>query len=934
MGAIMRNISCSRRRLRIALGTHSALIAAALMVSPAGAQTASDGALPEPDTAEESNSEQVITVTGSRIARSGFTSPTPTTVVGVEQIANAGVTNVGQLAQQIPAFQASVTPQTSTLSSQNAGAAMLNLRNLGTNRTLVLVNGRRFVPTTTSATVDTNVIPSAIIERVEVVTGGASAAYGSDAVAGVVNLILNRNLEGITGDAQAGISTYGDNETYKASLAAGTSFAGGRGHVTLSAEGEINKGIAEARDRPWANEAYGLISNPVAGQLPRRFILPGYQLATATVGGLINSGPLRGTDFGKDGVPRAFQYGQLVSGNFQIGGSGIEGSDLIPLTVPFERYSLYSTGEYDFGGVKAFVEGSYSYSRGHGALTPAFHLNNITIQPTNGFLVQNYPALAAQVTAPFSFGRFSPDLMIGVDNQNRTHRVVAGLEGGLGGNWKWSAYGEYGHTDYKALSTNNVITARFARSVDAVLSGGNIVCRVNANASTADDDPACVPVNLFGAGSPSQAAKAYFQGTQRYDVDIDQRVVAGEIQGDLFSIGDRAVTVASGAEYRENKVDGVSDPIAQAGGYLLGNPRALSGKIEVKEAFAEILVPLLADQPMFDSLELNGAVRVTDYSTSGTVVTWKGGTVWQVNDTIRLRATRSRDIRAPNFDELFTNALFRFTNVSDPQMGGAIRTVNIITQGNRNLQPEIADTLTGGIVLTPSFVPRLRASVDFFDIKIKGAIGTLGAQDIVTRCAGGNATLCSFITRDPAQGNIITAVTSAQINLSEIATRGLDVELSYQFPVGSALVSLRGLATYVDRFSTDDGITKIDRIGTASGNGLPHWKANASITYEDGPFTAFLQDRFVGGGKYDVTWVEGVDINDNSISGRNYLDLGLRYAVLDTDDQRVELFFNIRNLLNQDPPHVPAQFQTPSQTAAALYDVIGRQFLAGARFRF
>jgi iron complex outermembrane receptor protein len=926
----------SRRSVSSALKLCTALASVTLSVMSAYAQTAPEPAEQEAPPPEAATADDII-VTGSRIGRSGFTAPSPLTVVDAEQLNNAGVTNVGQLAQQVPAFQASFTPATSTLQSQYAGAAFLNLRNLGQTRTLILVNNRRFVPTTTSAVIDTNVVPSSLIERVDVVTGGASAAYGSDAVAGVVNLVLKRNLQGFTGDVQAGVSTHGDNGTYKGSIAWGTAFAGGAGHITFAAEGEINEGVTSQASRGWANKAYGLISNPTAGQFPRRFILPGYQLANASLGGLINSGPLRGTDFGPGGVPRPFTYGQYA-GNFQIGGSGVEGSDYIALTVPYKRYSLYSTGEYDFGGVTAFFEASHSYSRGENKLTPAFHLNNITIQPDNAFLPAS---LAAQVTSSFTMGRFSPDIAyIGADDSNKTDRFVLGFEGEIAQGWRWNIYGEYGHTFYDSKLPDNIITARFAKSVDAVRNGaGQTVCRVNANASTADDDAACVPVNLFGAGSPSQAAIDYFTGTTSYKVAVDERVVAGQIQGDLFNIGDRTVTIAAGAEYRTEKVDGVSDAISQATGFLLGNPKALAGKYNVKEAFGEILVPLLADLPMIKSLEFNGAARVTDYSTSGTVVTWKAGGTWEINDDIRLRATRSRDIRAPNFDELFTNALFRFTNVSDPRNNGAIVSVNIITQGNPTLKPETANTLTAGVVLTPSFIPGFRTSIDYFDIKLSGAIGQLGAQDIVTRCEGGNTALCGFITRNGS--NIITAVTSAQINLSEITTSGVDFEMAYNLPVSrlgidsGARVDLRALATYVDTLASSDGVVRIDRIADVGGHGgMPHWKFNASLTYTDGPFTLFLQDRFVGGGKYDSTYVQGVDIDDNTISGRNYVDMSLSYSVIDTATKRVQLFFNVKNLLDQDPPVAPSSFQTPSQTNAVLYDVIGRQFTTGVRFKF
>lgn len=898
------------------VGTASPAFAQSVPAPPSGTDASMKGS---------SDKDGDIVVTGSRIARSGFTTQTPVTVLGGDQLQKSGVMNIGQIVTEVPQFQASATPQTSTLASQNAGAAFLNLRNLGTTRTLVLVNSRRFVSTTTNSTVDTNVIPSSIIERVDVVTGGASAAYGSDAVAGVVNIILKRNLSGFVGDAQYGMTTYGDNKTYKGSLAWGSGFAGGAGHITIAVEGEANKGLGFQSSRPWARNGYGIITfNGV------QTIRPDFQLATATLGGLITSGPLRGTDFGPGGQPRPFVYGQAV-GNFQFGGSGLQPSDYLELSVPYDRYTIYGTGEYDFSGVRLSVEGSHSYSIGRSDIVPIFNLGNLTIQPDNPYIPAS---IAPQVTAPFSFGRYSVDMgQIRATNRNRTDRFVIGLDGSLGGSWKWNIYGEYGHTDYKGLTTNDPIAARYLKSVDAVRSGGNIVCRVNANASTADDDPACVPVNLFGEGSPSRQAIDYFTGTGVYRVGIDQRVVAGSVTGTLFQIDGRNVSLATGAEYRFEKVSGTADATSQANGFLIGNPKRLAGKYDIKEAFGEILVPLLANSLIAKLFEVNGAVRVTDYSTSGTVVTWKGGFSWQVNDDIRFRGTRSRDIRAPNFDELFTDTLFRFTNVADPTRNNTISTVNIITQGNPNLKPETADTLTGGVIFSPTFIPGFRVSVDYFHIKLAGAIGQVGAQDTVNRCFNGNQALCGLITRNSA--GAITSVTSTQINLSKIKTSGLDFELAYRVPLAGNATSLdfRAVATYVDQFTTDDGITAIDRAGNVGTTGLPHWKFNASATYNGGPLTLYLQGRYVGGGVYDVTIPPG-GISDNRVSGRMYLNASAQYSIVDTGSSQLQLFVNVKNLLNTDPPISPTSFQAPQATNATLYDVVGRMITGGVRFKF
>lgn len=913
-----------------------ALSVGLVLSSPAVGQTAVQATSPGP-----AKSDPEIIVTGTRISGGGFQTPTPVTVLSAGDLAKAGISSVGQIMSQVPAFRASISPASTTTSSQNAGAALFDLRGLGPGRSLLLVNGRRFVPTTTSATVDTNVIPSALVDRVEVVTGGASAAYGSDAVSGVINLILKRNIDGFAGTVQSGISTHGDNADLLGSIGWGRALNGNRGHISLAVEGQDNKGVPSQMDRDWSRRAPGLISNPAYtatnGQY-RQYIADNFQLASATVGGLITSGNLRGTQFLPGGATAPFVYGQYA-GAYQIGGGGVNAGNYTAITVPFKRRSAYGTADYDFGRVTAFVEGSYAFSEGYNRnnVLP-FHLGNITIQRDNAYLPA---AIAAAMTGPsFTMGRYDTDLRgIGAKDSNRTTRLIGGLKGAIGGGWSWNAYGEYGHTFYHSMLPNNINVARFNRSVDAVRNGaGQIVCRVNVVAVT---DPACVPVNLFGTGSPlaTPGAIAYFSGTTDYRVKIDERVGSGSVQGPLFDISGKPVTVAAGVEYRSEAIVGTSDAVSQAGGWLIGNPQPERGSYTVKEAFGEIQIPLLHDLLFARSLGLNGAIRITDYSTSGTVVTWKAGGVWQVNDDIRLRVTRSHDIRAPNFDELFTNALFRFSTVTDPFRNNQQLTVQQISQGNRGLRPEVGNTLTGGVILTPRFVPGLRMSIDYYDIRIRGAITTLGAQDVVNRCFAGNSSLCALLSRDAS--GALTSILTQYINLSKLSTRGLDLEVAYRLPLSqlgaasAGVLTLRGLATYVDRLTFDDGIVATNRAGDVGygHNGLPHWKANASVTYDDDRFTAFLQARYVGGGKYDVTYGP-FDLFNNRIKGRAYVDASIAYNVVENGRERIQFFLNVNNLFDRDPPADPNNFFVPQATNTVLYDVVGRMISAGIRFKF
>ena len=672
----------SRKLGRTFLGS-----AALIVAWPALGQTAPTGDVPTTASAASASadsgpaSEQIV-VTGTRLARSGFSTPTPTTVLGADDLNKRGFTNIGQIANAIPAFEATTTPASTTLTSNRAGGAYLNLRGLGDNRTLILVDSRRFVPTNTESSVDTNVIPSALVERVEVVTGGASAAYGSDAVAGVVNIILKKDLEGVLASAQGGVSTHGDNGTYKASLAFGTRL-GDRGHFEIAGEGEKNEGIGFQTDRGWSSHNYALVGNPNAAT-PANIIAPDTQFAIETPGGLVRSGPFRGTQFAPGGAPIPL-VGGPGDGFYQIGGNGVGVGDYISLSVPYSRYSAFAKADYDLGGVKAFAEASFSHSEGHANVLPASNFGSIVIQQDNAFLDRGLRAqlLGAGLTS-FRISRYSIDFGLLTSNvSNDTTRVVAGLEGGLGGNWKWNAYGQFGDTISTIDRGNTATNALFAKSADAVTGpNGQPVCRVNLAPGDPGVDPACVPVNLFGFGSPSRAALNYFLGTSKFRASIHQYVGAGSVTGDLFQLDGKPVSVAFGVEYRNDKVVGTADPISRANGFTFGNPKSIAGSRDVIEGFGEVAVPLLHDRAFAKSLDLDGAFRVTNYTGSGTVVTWKAGANWALNDSVRLRATRSRDIRAANLSELYQTSNTLFATVRDPANGGANTTVTQVTGGN------------------------------------------------------------------------------------------------------------------------------------------------------------------------------------------------------------------------------------------------------------
>jgi len=532
---------------------------------------------------------------------------------------------------------------------------------------------------------------------------------------------------------------------------------------------------------------------------------------------------------------------------------------------------------------------------------------------------------------------------------------VAGLNGELANGWNWDVYYQYGKTDYSQRQYNTRINDNFARAVDAVAGpGGTVVCRVNADANPANDDPACSPLNLFGQNNFSQAGKDYSFGTALQDTEISQHVVAASLSGDLVDLWAGPLAFATGAEYRKDRAFGTADPISIAQRFYTGPGAAIDGELDVKEGFLELGAPLLRDVPFARSLDINGAVRLTDYSSSGSVVTWKVGLTWEPADPVRLRATRSRDIRAPNIFELFGPQQTSYQTVLDPANARSTVLASTLLGGNPDLSPEIADTLTVGVVLSPDFwgLEGLRLSVDYYDIKLKDAITTLGSQAIVDLCFQGRTDLCPLVQRDPS--GAIAAVIDTNQNLNQINTRGIDFELAYRLLLDGVSENLPGalsarlLATRALKLETlDSSGQAIDRVGqlappqSPATGGVPKWQGTFSLTYEGDPLTLSSQIRYISSGLRDNSLIgpgqQGYDpslpnsVNINKVPAFAYVDLNAQYAILDDGAHMVELFAAVTNLLDTDPPNYLPFFMP---TNPVLYDVLGRRYRVGVRFEF
>lgn len=928
---------------------------------------------------------QEVTVTGTRIVRDGYEAPTPVSVLGMEQLAQMATTNLADSVNRLPALSGGRSSHnySGNISSGTAGINTLNLRGLGANRTLVLLDGKRLVPATlgtgdtATGAPDANSIPTALIQRTEIVTGGASAVYGSDALAGVVNFILDKDFTGVKGTAQTGESTYHDNESHLFSLAVGTPFASDRGHLLFSAEWA---GADEIRGnhRPWNDAAYQLMNNPNytptngQPQLIKRF---NTGLSQATPGGLITGCyygtdaaavqagcPLRGTDFVEGGTPLPFNFGDIISNPYMSGGDWqrSRNDNLQSLTMKMERSTAFGRASFDLtDNTTVYGELGWSKTRAinhHALRTFDF---NLKIPVTNAFIPDDIRdrMIADGITA-LAMGTTNADLPpLAGDNTRTFKRYALGAEGSFelaGDSWSWDAYAQRSTTDALITAPGNRVNPNYDKAINSVRDGaGRIVCAVNADADPTNDDPACMPYNPFGVGVNSQAVVDYITETGWADQQLTQDVVATSVSGQPFSSWAGPISLAFGVEHRREKVDGVASDLDEASPsvFFAGNYHASHGEYHVTEGFIETVVPLASDAPFAQSLDLNGAARWTDYSTSGDVVTWKVGATWQPIDDVRFRVTRSRDIRAPSLGDLFNAGQSGGSNFTDPRDQSQYL-VTSVTVGNPDLKPEEADTLGLGIVLSPSFIPGFTMSIDYYNIKINGAIASLGAQENANRCERGITELCRFVIRGP-DGKIITVFNQPQNILGQEAA-GYDVEMSYMLPIGPGELQLRALGTYFDKLQTEDAGSVVEGSGlNAGGAGIglgnalqsPKYRYLVSAGYSWEPVTATLTMRGISSGKYNNAFIsctegcptstlERPTIDGNHIAGAKYFDLSLSGNLLDSG---AELFFVVENLLNEAPALVAGTrgggFYN-GQDNADYYDRLGRYYRAGVRFQF
>lgn len=1005
------------------------------------------------DDTEPTKVEEII-VTGSRIASPNMLSAVPVTSVSVEQLTYQGNVSIGDALNELPALRSTYSQGNSTRFIGTAGLNLLDLRGQGIGRTLVLVNGRRHVTSQPgSFNVDTNTISADLLERVDVVTGGNSAVYGSDAVAGVVNFVLKRDFEGVAVRAQGGTSSRSDRDSYFVSLTAGQNFNEDRGNVAVSFEYADAKALFfTERDnqtgalsgRSQFNLQQNTIGEPSTGDgFPDQGFFEGIRNIGISEGGIytsvcpaavaptaanyaavqarraVNCTGLRsnanvptsaelGRTFAFDdngnlvANPVIADFRPFGSGN-SIGGFGSTLRLTGMLAPGTERKSANLLASYEVSELfRPFLEAKFVRVDSLQEGQPTFHNN--TFQLSNPFLTAANRALLVSSLAPgattFTAQRFNVDFGgRGEEHQRDTYRVVVGAEGTFSNDWKYEVAANYGRFETYYETNGNISRTRFANSINAVsAANGSIVCGINNDANPANDDPSCVPVNLFGFGAPSQEALDYFLVTSSREQEAEQLVFTGFLSGDSaqwFELPGGPVGFAIGAEFRRETAYSAFDEFTASGGTFLNAIAAFDPPAaEVTEGFAELRIPLLAELDFAKELTVEASGRVSDYGgTTGTVFAYNVGGVYAPIDDLRLRVGYARSVRAPTLANLYSAGSQTFqNNLQDPCSANNINnnpnrvancaaagvptteTVNGvvvpwtniqtsgvrgINGGNPNLIEETGTSLTVGFVATPSFVEGLTVSLDYYSIEIEDVINTLTGQTIINQCydssTGINNPFCAAVFRNPdgtfagqsgrlVGGNTITfpvtgdAFLAGPFNYARQETSGVDVDVSYRTSLFDDLdISLRSIVSYIiKRDEYRDVVDPNFRTQLKGDLGDPVWAAtfNADLTWNG--FDLNYSNRYVG--KQTIAaWA-----TQNSVDGRpptNPDSLPVKYykEVL-YHDLRVGYTFEneLRFYVGVDNlmDRLPQYGTLGTNGNDSIYDNIGRFFYAGASYKF
>jgi iron complex outermembrane receptor protein len=985
-----------------------------------------------------------VTVTGSRIRQTdGMITPVPVTALSREELATfePGGTVAEQL-DVLPQFYRNQTAQRGSegpsagggnVISGDGGGSYLNMRSLGTNRTLVLLDGQRMMPADKRGSVNVDTFPMALVRSVEVVTGGASAAYGADALGGVTNFIINREFEGLEIDLGTGRTAFGDGDRWNFSVAGGKRF-GERLNVIGSIEARQIDQIwrnPEELDEDW-HRGWGWVINPewypgAPAGIPQRLTLPWVASSRSSPMGIIrakngsaDTDPLIPFAFNEhvfleDGSgARPINKGDVYSdpltpgSTFTLSGgteaeihnrafdAGPQGAEVIGRSLfAALQYRLTDNLSVFAQILDSRTESNYVQMRGDYYLAGGQHAN---VFRDNAFLPEEI-GLAMDAAGIESFqlhkaGSFLGNLDPGAFAENNsafdTYSWSIGLDATLPGGWDLRATWQSGKSEKHTSVYDEIRMDRLFLGMDAVRhpDTGAIVCRVQLYNPTEEQlresiahlglestrggpllSPIgldntirdCVPYNIMGAGNMTREAWEYVHtpvwGESWVKQDFAEVVASGEV-ADGWGAG--PLSLAAGVTWREQSfgdglypedIDALGPPqnapeigiqgisprwfASQATLWQWGLLPNISGDYDVLEWFWELNVPVWRAERTAQRIDTSFAYRSSDYSRISRIESWKIGIDFQLFEDLRLRATQSRDAREATFAERFDASVCGLP-VTDPEFNNALFQVVGICGGNPNLRPELADTTVVGLVYQPSQVEGLSISVDWWDVKIKDAVGTLGTQRIVDECYAGVTFLCDQIVRDPVTRTIST-IYNNYLNVDQSRVTGIDFEVTYLTEpdfIASAreTLALRVLGGYIaERSDTPLGGRSRDVAGSLS---TPDLTAVAVARYSIGDFGIQLQQRYVDETIRNIDWVEGVDVDDNTVSSATYTDLRLSYnGTMASTAYRIAL--DVTNLLDRAPPIVANNsFTGGAQLSDTMFDTFGRRYMLSVNFSF
>lgn len=893
-----------------------------------------------------------IVVTGSRLARPELQQASPIAVVSSKDIALTGQVNIENVLKDLPQLVPSLSGASN---NPGGGVATADLRGLGAARTLVLVNGRRYISYDSSQIVDLNTVPAGLIDRVDIVTGGRSAVYGSDAVSGVVNFVLKQNFSGVEANANYRITGQGDGGTANVNLLVGHNFDGGRGNITLYADYSKRNPILQS-DRAYSSQA----------------------LVDDGAGGLIagGSGSIPGTRFAIGGVSRKFN----TDGSYSAYSSATDAYNYAPynyLQVPQERYLFSGQAHYDVSDhLTLYTEGQYVHNKVQNQLAPTPFTGSVVLDNNSSFLSASSQALLKSYdtdgdgyTTASIYRRMTEVGDRISSDDNTAYRALIGAKGQITGNWSYDAYFSYSHTRQVETQSGNVSRSRVLQALKTTTdSSGNLVCTDTSNG--------CVPLNIFGAGNISSAAASFIAIDTRNVSEITEKVASAAITNDnLFDLGAGPAGLAIGAEYRD-EYGSYNPDAALASGDVVGfnASQGLSGGYNVKELYGELEVPLLADKPFIHSLVANAAYRYSYYSTAAkSVNTFSGGLVWSPIRDISLRGQFSRAVRAPTVSNLYGGTSQNFETATDPCTQAAALTssnlkasclasgvsasalgtaydggntqIESINGGSTSLREETADTYTLGAVFQPHFLKRFSLTVDYYRINISNYISAAGTSNIIRACYGdaGNgwtpyaSSYCALLPRD-SNSYEITNASDLLSNTGGVKTRGIDFEARYSLPIPIAAfgdkttnLSFRVSGTRLIAFDFNPvaaipglNVDCAGKFGVTCGNPYAKWRLSARTTWTAGPMTLSVLYRYLSPVDADAS---GYSVDH--IKAYHYFDTTVSFDVM----KKFTWTLGVNNIFDRQPP-ILGDNQEQANTYPSTYDPYGRAFFTGITLKF